>query len=530
MIFPRFALIFAVFDVVSSPSLLVNFPVYVMHTIAILADLHLPERTDTVKEAVFDWALQEARRQGAQLIAGAGDLTSLGTIGAARRVVAKMTATGLPVLNAPGNAEWRYRQQTADVLALMTPNQRLENVVTLDIPRQVLTPQTLEFLQQLRQQGQKNLLAIAHCPLPSLSIDDQILLDTFIEDGVIGCFIAGHKHRDADEHPYHSMRGLDPDKAIGGPPALVVMRLDSQQRWTRTDIPCPLATPTSWSADIRHDFLQYLGISGMNDTRGALEDAIRHHVPALEIRYEATLSRQLDELRAQLAVWRQHGGRFLSLHAPDITRDAMGIFHGQEQLHEAACCAVALGCDAVTLHTPAKHPVSSIIGYYKERLLGEYQQALQPLVEAQIPIGIENMHLTANEHLDAHRGYGYTPDECRDWILALRRQLNYERIGFHLDIGHARNNARIASRYNLSEWYAELGTLLTGCHLHQVAPTPDGKMQNHCRFDSLYGQFISLSSFLMAWRDNQLRHVPLFLEIRNDRPLHSLQTLRQLLA
>ena len=502
-----------------------------MNTIAILADLHLPERTDTVKETVFDWALQEAMRQGAELLAGAGDMTSLGTTGAARRLVDKMAATGLPFLNAPGNAEWRCRHQTADVLALLNPNQRFANVVSLDIARQTIPPQTLEFLAQLRDEGHRNLLAVAHCPLASLSINDQLLLDAFIEQGVIGCFIAGHKHRDDDTHPYHTIRGLDPDKAIGGPPALVIMTLDDQQNWHRRDIPCPLASPPDWPDHIRHDFLHHLGISGMNDTLAALHDAAQHRIPALEIRYSPTLRNQLPKLLPLVDDWRHHGGHSLSLHAPDILPGPPpGSLLGREQLRDAADCAVALGCNAVTVHVPAKHPVSAVVGPYKERLLQDYHHGLQPLADAHIAIGVENMHLTPNERIDANRGYGYTPDECRDWILALQRQLDYPNIGFHLDIGHARNNARFASRYNLSEWYAELGAILTGCHLHQVAPSPNGTMRNHCPFNSLYGQYISLSSFLMAWRNNQLRHVPLYLEIRDARPLDSLITLRQLLA
>ena len=35
-----------------------------MKKVAVLADMHLPERTDTVKEPVFDWALAEAKRRG----------------------------------------------------------------------------------------------------------------------------------------------------------------------------------------------------------------------------------------------------------------------------------------------------------------------------------------------------------------------------------------------------------------------------------------------------------------------------------
>ena len=66
--------------------------------VAVLADMHLPERTDTVKEPVFDWALAEAKRRGVDLIVGAGDMTAMGTTGAATRLLEKLRATGIPFL------------------------------------------------------------------------------------------------------------------------------------------------------------------------------------------------------------------------------------------------------------------------------------------------------------------------------------------------------------------------------------------------------------------------------------------------
>ena len=57
-----------------------------MFTVAILADLHLPDAADTVKETVLDWALAEAKAQKVDLIVGAGDLTGTGTEAAAMRI------------------------------------------------------------------------------------------------------------------------------------------------------------------------------------------------------------------------------------------------------------------------------------------------------------------------------------------------------------------------------------------------------------------------------------------------------------
>ena len=136
-----------------------------MKKVAVLADMHLPERTDTVKEPVFDWALAEAKRRGVDMIVGAGDMTAMGTTGAAKRLLEKLRATGLPFLNAPGNAELRTSANRAEVLQMMNANQRLGNVVILDNARQTLTDESKAFLESLETAGERNLLAVTHCPI-----------------------------------------------------------------------------------------------------------------------------------------------------------------------------------------------------------------------------------------------------------------------------------------------------------------------------------------------------------------------------
>ena len=189
--------------------------------VAVLADMHLPERTDTVKEPVFDWALAEAKRRGVDLIVGAGDMTAMGTTGAATRLIEKLRATGIPFLNAPGNAELRTSANRAEVLQMMNANLRIDNIVILDNSRQVLTDESKALLEDLEKSGARNLLAVAHCPIFTMSVDEQVWLDHFIECGVISCLVSGHKHQDTYDDHYPVVRGLGPDKAIGGPPCLV---------------------------------------------------------------------------------------------------------------------------------------------------------------------------------------------------------------------------------------------------------------------------------------------------------------------
>jgi sugar phosphate isomerase/epimerase/predicted phosphodiesterase len=489
--------------------------------VAVLADMHLPDRTDTVKEPVFDWALAEAKRRGVELIVGAGDMTAMGTAGAASRLMEKLRATGIPFLNAPGNAELRTSANRTDVLRMMDANQRIDNIVILDNSRQMLSDLSKTFLENLEKNGARNLLAVMHCPIFTMSVDEQVWLDHFIESGVISCLVSGHKHMDTYDDHYPVVRGLDPDKAIGGPPCLVILTWNGTI-WEREDIPCPFADPREWPEEEREDFLAHLGISTMADTIGGLKSAVEYRIPCVELRYEPTCKLPVEDVNALLKEWRAIGGKCLSMHAPSIQPDESGEgIVGVETLKAASELAVALGCQAVTMHVPHNYPVGKVVGQFRDRLLDAYSEGLSPLKAAGVTISIENMHMVRGEKIDAFRGYGYTPEECRSWILALRDRMDYANIGFHLDIGHARNNAWYASRFNVSEWYVEMGRMLTGCHLHQVALWTSGKMENHCPIKDLFGQYISLSSFFMAWRNGQLRHVPMYLEIRVEPSLES---------
>ena len=157
-------------------------------------------------------------------------------------------------------------------------------------------------------------------------------------------------------------------------------------------------------------------------------------------------------------------------------------------------------------------------------VLDSYAQALAPLADTGVTIGIENMHMTPGETPD-DRNYGYTPDECRAFIDALRALPGLD-IGFHLDIGHARNNAPYSSLFPVGTWYEQLGAECNGMHIHQVVQDGQGKMHNHKPLLGFFDKLIALSSLILARRDGLLRSVPMFLEIRDGRGPESLLALR----
>lgn len=499
-----------------------------MTTIALLADIHLPDREDTVKDLVWDWALAEARRQGAELLVGLGDLTSIGTSKAARRVRRKLEATGLPFVLSPGNAEFRSRAQTAAVLHALSTPRRHGPVLSLDSAKGWLSADSRADLAALADGGERNLLVATHWPPSELPTEDRAKLEELMAAGVIGCLAVGHKHCDVSREACQQIRGLDPDKAQGGPPALVIMR-QSSQGWQRQDIACPLADPRLWPEAERREWLANLGISAMRQTMAGLADACAEGVAAVELRYDATRSIAGSELLPALAAWREAGGRCLSMHCPSIVWVG-GAVTGAAELRACAEYSCRLGVDRVTLHVPGV-TVQELQrdAETREALLAATCDCLRPLVDAGIAIGIENMHMRSGEKVGTRRGFGYIPRECQEWIRALRGRLGEEAVAFHLDIGHARNNSWYSSLYNISEWYAEMGSWLNGCHLHQYSLV-DGRYGNHYPLHELFGGFISLASLFMSWQIGQCRRVPMFLEIRHEASIVSYRSLRSALG
>ncbi|MBO5959153.1 MAG: metallophosphoesterase, partial [Lentisphaeria bacterium] len=85
----------------------------------VLADLHLPDRADTVKELVLDWIVDVIKLEQPDYLIGAGDRTASGTVPASVRLVQKLRSTGVPFLLTPGNAELRTPEAAEEVAAIL---------------------------------------------------------------------------------------------------------------------------------------------------------------------------------------------------------------------------------------------------------------------------------------------------------------------------------------------------------------------------------------------------------------------------
>ena len=480
--------------------------------IAVIADIHLPGRTDTVKEEIFLWSLKEAAAQKADLIVGAGDLTSLGEVAAARRIMDLLNNCGLPFILAHGNAELRSKDETAELLQIMQTASEYDTVIAVDSSRGKLSEKSSAELRKWAECSWKNLLLVSHCPPGDWSEEDRAVLDGMIERGAVSQVVYGHKHIDISDGVYECVRGLDPDKASGGAPALVFFIRNADGSWAREDVVCPLAHAAEFPEADRLAIWNSFGMSGMKASVEGLAFAVERKLPVFEIRFSGAEDFPSAELLDAVNVWRRNGGRYLSLHMPDLKFDGE-TFTGMEALETASRAAVKLGCNGVTLHVPRCFADQLDTWEKISRAAAVAADAIKLLFENNISVGVENLHTNEAERAEKRFKFGCTGAECMAFINALRALHPDKKIGLHLDIGHARNNMPFSSRETLSDWYASYGSEIVAMHIHQVS-RGEGGYKNHTGYENFYGMLISLSSLAMARKSGQIGNVPMILELR----------------
>ncbi len=258
--------------------------------------------------------------------------------------------------------------------------------------------------------------------------------------------------------------------------------------------------------DTVRDFFARLGVSGMYDTARYLQFAIEQNLPCFEVRYGTEIPSDL------LAEWRDQPGRILSMHLPDLCgKDAV---LRTDELKKTVEYGLTIGCQRMTLHVPG------FAVKLKENVWNNVLSAAAEVVKiataAGCRTGWENMHMTPGERPDGERSYGYTIEECKEWIAAVRTRIRQpELTGFHFDIGHAWNNAPFSETQTVDAWLRELGTDINGCHLHQISRNDAGNGYiNHTPLTGLDNGLVSLMPVLKYW--NKMNRPPLFLEIRGD--------------
>ncbi len=465
--------------------------------IAILADLHLTDNFNTVKMPVLDWALNAVREEQCDYICCIGDLTAQGSDKQTEYILERLKNCGVPYCSTPGNAEARIFADGKNAARFDIPAPANVPVVLIDTTFNEPASAELAKLEALPDNA--GFLLATHNPVRNWSSEAQAVVQKVRSRGAVTFDMAGHSHHDEA----NILRGLDPDKASGGVPMFAIMERDAQGVWQRRDVAIKGVDPREWSAADREDFRNNIGISTMWEDVAALEFAVQNNIRHVELRIGLEHNENLPQA---IEKWRNNGGETLSLHLPNLS-----LSDEENNLQKFAVLAHKLHCDRVTLHVPKV--TAAGFEAAQAALLEKFERDLQVLLRDNCRIGIENLHTTAQANTFETRNFGCTIEECRMWVELLREKFSTDLIGFHLDIGHSRNNAPISGRENLSDWYVKMGDLLNGWHLHQVEHK-NGEFSNHRPLTGFYDKLISLGGLFMAHRAGQLKKAPMFLEAR----------------
>ena len=492
-----------------------------MPTLAVFGDLHLSDTRGTAQDAALQWARGRLWEREPDAVVVVGDVTTAGTEAATRWFRShwdtlpgkRLVALGNTDARTPAERE-RMQQFLASEPAMWVGGWHL---TVVDTGRGSIPGDERRRLEELLADGGR-LLVFMHHPPASLDSESRAWWDAWAARAQPELVVAGHVHYDSSERlawggALHTLRGLDPDKAMGGPPAVAWFTAEADG-WRRQDEVFSAASGAHWSVAERKTFLGQLGISCFAPLE-CLDFALERGIRQLELRNNLEAI-PLATLRDRLERWRESGGRWLSLHMPEFPWDAAADSVGDVSVWEAYLHrAKELGVDALTIHVP-NVPVEAMPpgGRTWQVLADRLTESVQNAGLTRVTVGVENMHMREGEPADERRRFGYRPDECAAWMEALRERLPENRVGCLLDVGHARNNAPFSAEYPLGTWYAMVGGEAVGYHLHQVR-LEAGAFRNHQPIEDIYGPLISFSSFLWAWDQGQLHAAPLILELRS---------------
>ena len=447
-------------------------------------DLHLPRDHRAVQYDAFEFLLGEARK--AELFVFAGDISANGDIGTVRYFLEKVS--GLDLLSAviAGNSDLRTAETAGEISGMFSSRVILAENIRVFLISDADGRIADEDFRLLESASDGDIVVTHH---PARNLGKRFFEWRSTHSGVRHFF--GHIHSFAAEGNDVSLLAADPDKAIGEEPGLVIFDTVSGEI-ERRHFSCPMP-----------ELSDFIGLSCMKPLVD-IPYATRERLRVIELRGNS-LSLDRRVISELIGKWRGAGGRMLSLHAPEIRmRDGVISADGFDEFLEFANF---LGVDRITLHVPDMSVSEAALGGL-DRIVEFASEKLALLPEG-CAIGIENMHMTAGDTLSDRR-FGYTPDECREYIKKLRSALPERMIGFHLDIGHARNNRPLSEEFTLGEWYAELGNEINGYHIHQVTP----EFENHTPVVEPYGRLISLASLFRCWENRTISHAPLIVEVR----------------
>lgn len=478
----------------------------VTHKVAVLCDMHLSADTRSPQYAWLSRAVARMKQDGIKRVLALGDVTAFGDPFAWQLYLDAVR--DFEHMEIIGNADVRDKQ-TAECLEKATENAEMMvgdvRVIGLSTPHGVISEGDFTRLE-LAKDGDTVCL---HYYLDALKEPSRSRFLNLIETKRL-TVLHGHAHKDFDYTVGKSrvlgFRGLDPDKAVGGFPAIQYLTLGDTVACEEIDFPINL--------DIPKDIRAWFGVSCVNyldDVRYAEEKGIRF----IELRCDKKEWKCDSLINSTIEAWRKKTNGFLSVHMPNLSwKD--GAVVGVEKWNAVLNDALFLKADHLTVHPPRRTSRCAVLENQAcfDELLSHYVEAVQRLSQ-NVTVGIENLHCDPGEVCDENRNFAYTPGEVKLWIDAINRSLGQpDRVKHVMDVGHARNNGALAKEYPISRWYLEMGNLAVAYHIHQTVRIEGGQLKNHRPLDSWFGPMINYCGFLWAWENRLLNRAPIFLEVK----------------
>ena len=486
-----------------------------------ITDLHLSDRSDTPAADALRWAIRESNRLAPDLVAFTGDMTTYATADAARQLLDAASQLDVPWAFTPGNAELRSGQAMSVLKAVSQKKSLTLSGVTFLLPDTStghISNSERAWLGSHVAAGPTVILT--HYPLDTLDAGSRTWVEAWLATHSVELYLAGHRHFTRSRRVNGCLevitRGLDPDKAFGGPPGINLFERRADGNLSEQAIPWPHErdllpaetghSPVGWS--IHGDPVETVRKTydfGLN----VLE--LRPRDPDYDLAVTVT---ELNRLRSDRPI-------YLSWHLPSLKWDSSSsLVTGQEVVARHVDHARTCDADALTVHVPqiGAHLMDEGNDAW-QAFLRVFESLFKQALDDGVRLSIENIHNDPGTPLArARRKFATHIDEYETWIRAVTSAIGSDpsRIGAHFDIGHARNNGELGNFQPLGDWYARIGRRITGYHIHQVRPHEETrKMTNHRGIKSTYDRTISYAGFLHAWSNRLINRAPLFVEVRD---------------
>lgn len=467
--------------------------------VCLMCDLHLPFDKNALQYDALEWAIADIKKKEPDCIIYAGDVTCDGDINRYKEFIEKMKETDIPFLYIPGNSDLRDERYADEIskMASKCKNSVADcTVYAVNDCDMTISDNQFEILEDADETS----IVFMHHPVGSHKEGAKEKFNAWKEGHKDVTVIYGHKHLSYVDGNEISLQAMDPDKAIGENPCITYYDTNTKE-----------LRKAYFFSPVPRDLYEHFGISCMSEERD-IEFAIRNKLKCLELRPNC-LKMDKEHLCRLIEKWRGECGENLSIHLTDISYEDGKVIPGP-QFDELIELAVMLKADRFVQHVPKvsvkvtredENALESICAFLGEKL---------DLIEHNMVIGVENMHMTKNDTPDDNRRFGYIPEECLLFMNILSEKTKHK-VGINFDIGHARNNSPFSQKYQIGTWLSMLGKHIVSYHMHQVT-FEDRRFENHMPYTDIYGKLISLSSFFRYWAEDRINKAPVIFEMRPE--------------